>query len=436
MSLTALRRTAAPVAVLAATAAGLAVAPVPSAHAAEGAATRASTSLSIRAVHSAVRPGGSDTVTGHLGIAGPLTSAGRTVTLEAKPMGTDAFTPIGTATAGARGGLHESVMPDVTTRYRWHYAGDTDARPSISGIATVRVRTPQHPAHRIDTSLSIRAVHRVVKPNGSDLVRGHLRARRLPLPHRVVILVSRTAGSDSWAFEGAHRTRRLGAVAFRVKPDENTAYRMVFLGSPLLQPARSAVVRIATRPDLTIAADPTRIVKGDTTTISGVASDDGTPIAGATVKLLARKAGTHRVHAVAAGTTIGDGSVAFTESPRVTTTYRLRLVHTDGVRASLSDAARVAVRVPTTLSIRGRATGTEFVVSGTLFGGGHPLAHRPVTVQSQASGSADWTDAGTARTNRHGFVKFHEAPTPGTGYRLAYAGGPRFAPSTSGTVVS
>jgi len=43
MSLTALRRTAAPVAVLAATAAGLAVAPVTSAHAADG-ATRAATS--------------------------------------------------------------------------------------------------------------------------------------------------------------------------------------------------------------------------------------------------------------------------------------------------------------------------------------------------------------------------------------------------------
>src|SRR3954468_3390169 len=176
MSLTALRRTAAPVAVLAAPTSGLAVAPVSSAHAAEG-ATRAATSLSIRAVHSAVRPGGSDTVTGHLGVAGPLTSAGRTVTLEEKPMGTDCFTPVGTATAGARGGLHESVMPDVTTRYRWHYTGDSDTRPSISGIATVRVRTPQHPAHRIDTSLSIRAVHRVVKPNGSDLIRGHLRAR-------------------------------------------------------------------------------------------------------------------------------------------------------------------------------------------------------------------------------------------------------------------
>jgi hypothetical protein len=435
MRLTLWRRAAAPVAVLAATAAGLAVAPVLRADAA-GPATRAATSLSIRTAHDAVRPGGSDIVTGHLGIAGPLSPAGRMVTLEAKPKGTDSFTPIGTAEAGDRGGLHESVTPDVTTRYRWHYAGDTDTRPSVSGIATVRVRTTHHQAHRINTTLSIRAAHRIVDPNGSDVITGRLRARRVPLPHRLVILVSRTADSHSWAFEGAHRTRRLGAVSFRVAPEENTAYRLVFLGSGLLQPVRSAVVRIGTRPDLTIAADPSRIDRGESTTISGVASDEGVPIVGATVKLLARKAGTHRVRAIESATTGTDGSVSITASPKVTTIYRLRLVHSPGVRASLSDATRVAVRVPTTISIRGRAAQAEFVVSGTLVGGGHALAHRRVTLQSQAPGSADWTDAGTTRTNRHGFVKFRQTVVPGTGYRLAYAGGPRFAPSTSGTVVS
>jgi hypothetical protein len=422
-------------AVLAATATGLAVAPVLRPDAAH-AATRAGTSLSIRTVHSAIAPGHSDRVTGHLGIAGPLSPSGRTVTLEARPKGTDSFTPIATATAGERGGLRESVTPDVTTRYRWHYAGDTDTRPSVSGIATVRVRTPQHQGHRIDTSLSIRAEHTVVLPNGADRIRGRLRAGHIPLVHRLVILVSRTAGSDTWAFEAAHRTHRLGVVAFRVTPDENAAYRMVFLGSRLLQPARSAVVRLVTRPDLTIAADPTRIDKGGSTTISGVASDDGTPIAGATVKLLARRAGHHHLHAVDSGTTAADGSVSFTASPARTTTYRLRLVHSTGVRASLSKAARVAVRLPSSLSIRGRATQTGFNVSGTLTGGGHALTHRLVTLMAQASGSPDWTAAGSARTNRHGFVKFHESATPGTGYRLAYAGGPRFSPSSSGTVVS
>ena len=182
MSLTALRRTAAPVAVLAVTAAGLAVAPVLQADA----STRAATSVSIRTAHPAVRPGGTDTITGHLGIAGSLSPAGRTVTLEARPMGADSFTPIGDATAGARGGLRESVMPDVTTRYRWHYAGDTDTRPSVSGVATIRVRTPQHPAQRIPTSLSIRATHHVVAPQrfGRRAGTAARASYPAPAPHR------------------------------------------------------------------------------------------------------------------------------------------------------------------------------------------------------------------------------------------------------------
>ncbi len=98
MSLTALRRTAAPLAVLAATAAGLAVTPVLRADA----TTRAGTSLSIRTVHSAIAPGHSDRVTGHLGIAGAISPAGRAVTLEARPMGTDSFTPVAPPSACVR----------------------------------------------------------------------------------------------------------------------------------------------------------------------------------------------------------------------------------------------------------------------------------------------------------------------------------------------
>jgi hypothetical protein len=432
MSLTALRRTTAAVV---AVAAGTGVAALPTFHA--DAAAPAATSLSIRTAHAAVKPGGTDRVRGDLAVRGSATPAGRVVTLEARPQGTDAFTPVGTATARTHGGLTLTVTPDVTTRYRWHYAGDTDARPSASGVATIRVRTPQHPPTRIRTSLSIRAVRHMVRPDGSDVVRGHLRAGRIALAHRHVILVSHTAGAEGWTFEGVHWTRHDGGVAFRVDPSDKTAYRLVFLGTPLLRPARSAVVRVLDRPDVSIAADPAQLTRGESTTISGVASDQGTPIAGATVKLLARKAGAaHHVKVLGSGTTAADGSVSFTVTPAVTTAYRLRLVHTTGVRASLSDAARVTVRLPSSLSIRGRATSADFVVSGTLRGGGHMLAHRTVTLQSEASGSSDWTDAGTAKTGKAGAVRFHEPTAPGTSYRLAYAGGPRFASSTSGTVVS
>jgi hypothetical protein len=433
MSLTALRRTAAGAAVLATAVAGAAAAPASSASADTG---PAATSLTIRALHGAVRPGGTDTITGALLVAGPGTPAGRTVTLEARPMGTDTFTPVGDAVAADRGGLREAVTPDVTTRYRWHYAGDTDARPSHSGVVRVRVRTPHHPATRINTSLSIRAVHHVARLDGADVVRGRLRAGRIPLRHRPVILVSRTSDTGSWTFEGVHRTRRHGAVAFQVEPATRTAYRLVFLGTALLQPARSGIVRVVARPDLTIAAAPQRIDRGDTTTVSGTVTDDGAPVGGGTVKLLARPVGSKHTHLVGTSTTADDGTVSFTDTPRRSTVYRLRLLRSTDLPGALSSGTRVWVRTPTSLSIRGKQTGTDFAVSGVLKGGGHALAHRMVTLLEQAPGSTTWTAAGTDRTNRLGLARFREPQVPGTGYRLAYAGGPRFSPSSSGTVVS
>ena len=433
MSLTALRRTAAGAAVLATAVAGAAAVPASSASADPG---QAATSLTIRALHGAVRPGGTDTVTGALILAGPGTAAGRTVTLEARPMGSDTFTPVGDAVAGDRGGVREAVTPEVTTRYRWHYAGDTDARPSNSGVVRVRVRTPQHPPFRINTSLSIRAVHHVVRPDGSDLVRGRLRAGRVPLRHRPVILLSRTGDTGDWTFAGLHRTRARGAVAFRVEPATRTTYRLAFLGTALLQPATSGVVRVVNRPDVTIAATPTQIDPGASTTVSGTVTSGGAPVAGGTVKLLGRRAGSTHVHLVGTATTAADGSVSFVATPLVSTVYRLRLVPSTGLPGAVSDAARVSVRIPTSLSIRGKQAAGDFAVSGTLRGGGGPLAHRTVTLLEQAPGSATWTEAGTDLTNHLGLARFRTPQVPGTGYRLAYAGGPRFAPSSSGTVVS
>jgi len=433
MTLTSLRRSVAAVAVLAG--AATVTAGVPTIASAD--TGRAATSLSIRTLEDAIRPGGTARVTGTLAVAGAGTGTGRTVTLEARPLGSDAFTPVGDAVAGTHGRVTEKVTPSVTTRYRWHYAGDTDARPSTSGVATIRVRTPQHPPRRIPTSLSVRAVHHLVGLDGSDVVKGRLHAGRVPLRHRPVVLVSRTGAGSDWTFEGVRRTHAGGLVRFHVAPAEDTAYRLVFLGTALLQPARSAVVRVATRPGIAITADPRRIDRGDTTSVSGVVTDAGAPVGGATVKLLAHRAGRHHHwRVVGTGTTADDGSVAFTDGPTATTGYRLRLVATTGHPGALSHRVTVVVRTPTSLSIRGRSGTADFVVSGILRGGGRALAHRPVTLWAQASGSADWTEVAVGATNRHGLVRFPRTDGPGTGYRLAYAGGPRFSPSSSGTVVS
>jgi hypothetical protein len=434
MTLSTMRRTASLVAV-AATAATMAAVPVLGGSSAS-ATDLARTTLSIRTLHPAVKPGGSDRVTGNLVVHG-ATPSGRLVTLEARVKGDDGFTPIAQTTTADRGGVQATVTPAVTTRYRWHYAGDTDARGSVSGIATIRVRTPQHPPTRLPTTLSIRVAHRVVGLNGADVVRSQLRSGRVLLRGRWVVLISRTAGATGWTFEAAQRTGPLARVVFGVQPSTNTAYRTVFLGTPLLRRSRSAVAHVGIRPEVSITATPRQLDPGQSATVSGAVTHIGAPVAGAEVRLLARKVGAHaRFKVESTSTTAADGSVSFVVTPDRTTAYRLHVMHSDGVPGGLSQGLREWVRFPTSLSIRGRTTATTYDVSGILRGHGHTLANRLVTLQTEAPGSTTWIDVGTALTAKHGVVRFAEPLAPGTGYRLSYAGAPRYAATTSGTVVS
>jgi len=297
----------------------------------------AATSISIRTLKPAIAPGRTGSVVGHLQVRGG-SAAGRIVALEARAMGEATFTPVGTATAGARGGLRLDVLPQVTTRYRWHYAGAADARPRFSGVALLRVRTPQHPAQRLLTTLSIRAVRPVVAPGGRDVVRGTLRSGRVELRGRYVVLLARASGQSDWQFRKVQRTGREGRVSFAVHPRVRTAYRLAFAGTGTFRPAKSAIVRVGVRSD-----------------------------------------------------------------------------------------------APSSLSIRGRDVAKGFAVSGQLRAQGHPVRNAAVRLQTYDAATSTWTDTASARTGRHGVVRFVRPSAPGTQYRLAYFG-PRFASSSSATL--
>ncbi|MFN8195292.1 MAG: hypothetical protein U0R80_13530 [Nocardioidaceae bacterium] len=324
-----------------ATALGLTLAP---AGAAQATGTRAATSISIRVVDTRIEPGATGQVHGHLAVGAGLSNAGRTVTLEARPVGTTGFTPVAEVVSADQGGLDADVMLEVTTRYRWHYAGDDLTRPSISGVATIRVGTRTHLPHRWNTSLSIRTVHRATNLGLVDIVRGSLRVGHRGLPHRPVVLLSRTADDADWTFEDTRLTRGRGVVRFAVDPDADSSYRLAFLGTARLQPASSGIVRVDARPDVTIAADPAAITRGESTTVSGTVTAGGSALAGATVELWAFKVGRpFSRHLVGSATTADDGSVSFTDSPTRTSKYQLRVLHGDGSPAALSVVAKVEV---------------------------------------------------------------------------------------------
>jgi hypothetical protein len=394
--------------------------------------------LSIRVPHPRIEAGETARVLGDLHVRGGQDPSGRTVTLEARPEGATSFVPIGTSVSGTHGGVSLQVQPTVTTRYRWTYAGDAATRPSHSGVARIRIVVDQHHGHRVATSLSIRAAHRVVDADGNDLVRGRLRTHGVGLRHRTVALLVRPAGSATpWQVIGQDLTDQAGAVQFPVHPTARSAYRLRFDGTPVFRPSHSGIVRIGVRPLVTAVATPEWLDPGETATVSGVASLAGQPLSGATVDLVARPAGRHGPrHVVGTGLTAPDGAVTITDTPTVSTVYRLVVRHSVGVPRGTSPAVEVKVRAPSSLSIRGRHTSAGFVVSGILRGDHHTVRNAQVALEMLAADGVTWTVVSSALTGKHGKVAFLEPSSEGASYRLTYAGGTRLAPCVSGTVVS
>jgi hypothetical protein len=128
--------------------------------------------------------------------------------------------------------------------------------------------------------------------------------------------------------------------------------------------------------------------------------------------------------------------VAITDTPSVSTVYRLVVRHGTGVPRGASPAVRVKVRAPSSLSIRGRHTSAGFVVSGILRGDHHTVRNAQVNLETLAADGVTWTVITSGFTGPHGKVTFLEPSSEGASYRLSYAGDTTLAPCISGTVVS
>lgn len=317
------------VALLAATAGAMVSAP---SHAEELAAT----SISIRTLQASVRPGGTDTITGDLVVAGGSAS-GRVVSLEAHTPGTPGYTPVGDATSGPHGGISLAVAPDVTTLYRWHYDGATDARPSNSGVVRVAVTETQHHAHRLGTTLSIRATKRVIGRTGFAIVRGHLRSGSTGLPNRQVFLLARHAGQSDWHFVRSARTAARGVFSLRVSPGQTTAYRVQYLGSQVFRPSHSGTVKVHVRQQVATSLSVRgRDAAHQRFAVNGVLRGAGHAVRSTRVTLWSRALGSTTWVAVARQRTDHHGGVRFTRPQAHGTRYQLRFGGNRHYAASVS----------------------------------------------------------------------------------------------------
>lgn len=417
------------------TAAALVVSVLGAAGSAVGASTAApaATSIAIRVLQQTIAPGEAGTVVGNLKVLGG-SPKGRQLALEAQATGEEGFTPVGTSTAGGKGDVRISVQPAVTTRYRWHYAGAADARSRVSGVVVVRVQSGEHPGHRLATSLSIRAVTGVVSSGGRDAVLGTLVSGKQALRGRFVVLLARQEGRGSWQFRKVTRTGRHGGVKFTVRPKARTDYKLAFAGTAKYQPVRSGFDTVAVRPTVSIALTPAAIDPGESAKITGTVVQTRSPVAGATVDLLARTVGPGTTWKVAeSGITTAEGAVVFKVSPLGNTRYRLRAGSAGGLPTGASRVVELGVRAPSSLSIRGEAVADGFAVIGQLRAQGDPVSNALITLQTFDTATTGWNNTASTRTASNGVVRFVQASAPGSDYRLVYAG-KSFARSTSATL--
>ena len=224
---------------------------------------------------------------------------------------------------------------------------------------------------------------------------------------------------------------------FGVDPQQATAYRLAFLGTPRLRPARSARVVVRTPSEVSISAMPGVIdpgrhldgLRGRDRGGAAVADADGRPpgpgdAPGADWGVLLTDQ------------TSADGTASFALTPSRSTAYRLRVLHAPGSAPPPAPSPGSWCARAVSLSVRGRSVRAGFSVVGQLRGSGHPLAGRTVTLQSVAQGTTEWVAVASGTTNQRGRVFLVQPRVEGTQYRLVFDGDVRHLPSMSGTVVS
>jgi hypothetical protein len=173
------------------------------------------------------------------------------------------------------------------------------------------------------TTLSIVAGRSTITAGQTDTVSGTLRAAdKSSTAKKTVELKRYNVKLKKWVLEKANLTGKNGWVRFTVKPSVTSRFELVFPGTKTLAASHSGVVTIHVRPaktatQLTIAANPSTITVGSTTTISGVLTAGTTALPKRLVYLYRWNATTKHWDKVSVNVTGPKGGVSFIRKPPV-----------------------------------------------------------------------------------------------------------------------
>src|SRR3954451_8041910 len=282
-------------ATLTATAGGL------SAAGSAAAADKTATTLGIREARQTILLGQTNRISGQLRASGAGPVAGATVELLRKLPGATSWTDVRGKSTNSNGVVAFDVSPRHTARFQLAYAGDESHFPTHSGVVTTTV------VRRLPTVIGISVSPVSISPGGSADIRGRLHLARStgaprPLPGRTLTLKSRNA-DGSWTDVATAVTNDNGVVHFTVTPAQTTRYAIFFARTDRLQASRSdgRTVWVGQPTSLSITKSTGSVNPGETVTISGVLTENGTALAGKAIELRARPAGSDTVTTVATG---------------------------------------------------------------------------------------------------------------------------------------
>ncbi|HTR95131.1 MAG TPA: hypothetical protein VMI73_25655 [Trebonia sp.] len=173
------------------------------------------------------------------------------------------------------------------------------------------------------TTLSIVAGRSTITAGQTDTVSGTLRAAdKSSTAKKTVELKRYNVKLKKWVLEKANLTGKNGWVRFTVKPSVTSRFELVFAGNKTLAASHSGVVTIHVKPavvktatSLTIAANPSTITAGSTTTISGDLTAGTTALPKRLVYLYRWNATAKHWDKVSVNVTGPKGGVSFTRKP-------------------------------------------------------------------------------------------------------------------------
>lgn len=179
---------------------------------------------------------------------------------------------------------------------------------------------------------------------------------------------------------------------------------------------------------LVLAADPTLVTLGSSTTLSAQID-----VPGATLTLMSRAVGDATFTPVTSQSADGDGAATFSVQPVRTTTYLVQFAG-DETSAAAEAAATVTVRPALALTA---SPGSVVWDGAATLSANLGLPNTVLTLSRKAAGEPDFTPLGTLTTGADGTVSrsLSRCRTTTT-YRIDYAGDAAWAAATAEAVVA